>query len=72
MNKYFAVNNTNFTNSHGIQDPNHYSTALDISRLVLYGLKNPDWKKIICTPSYDLTNSTVRKTAYTSELSWLQ
>jgi D-alanyl-D-alanine carboxypeptidase (penicillin-binding protein 5/6) len=68
--KELGMSNSNFTNPHGIQDQNHYSTALDISKLVLYGLKNSDWKKIICTPSYDIpkTNSTAGKTVYTTDL----
>jgi len=41
--------NTNFTNSSGLPDTNHYSTAADLARIAAYGYKNPLFTKIVST-----------------------
>lgn len=41
--------NTNFTNSSGLPDPNHYSTAHDLARIAAYGYKNPTFAEIVGT-----------------------
>ncbi|MBC8015981.1 MAG: D-alanyl-D-alanine carboxypeptidase [Sporomusaceae bacterium] len=41
--------NTNFTNSSGLPDPNHYSTAHDLARIAAYGYKNPKFAEIVGT-----------------------
>ena len=41
--------NTNFVNSSGLPDPNHYSTAHDLSKIAAYGYKNPLFAKIVDT-----------------------
>lgn len=41
--------NTNFTNSSGLPDPNHYSTAADLAKIAAYGYKNPMFTRIIST-----------------------
>ncbi|MDR3564091.1 MAG: D-alanyl-D-alanine carboxypeptidase [Negativicutes bacterium] len=41
--------NTNFTNSSGLPDVNHYSTAADLARIAAYGYKNPLFAKIVST-----------------------
>lgn len=38
--------NTNFTNSYGKQDKNHYTTATDLVKMMQYCLKNNDFRKI--------------------------
>lgn len=43
--------NTNFTNSSGLPDPKHYSTALDLSKIAAYGYKNPLFAEIVSTRS---------------------
>jgi D-alanyl-D-alanine carboxypeptidase (penicillin-binding protein 5/6) len=40
---------TNFTNSSGLPDPNHYSTAADLARIAAYGYKNPLFTQIVST-----------------------
>ncbi|CUH94073.1 putative secreted protein [Propionispora sp. 2/2-37] len=40
---------TNFTNSSGLPDPNHYSTAHDLARIAAYGYKNDEFRKIVST-----------------------
>jgi D-alanyl-D-alanine carboxypeptidase (penicillin-binding protein 5/6) len=41
--------NTNFTNSSGLPDPRHYSTATDLARIAAYGYKNPLFTQIVST-----------------------
>ena len=45
--KAVGANNTNFTNSSGLPDPNHYSTAHDLAIIAAYGYKNPLFTQII-------------------------
>lgn len=40
---------TNFTNTNGLPDPNHYSTAHDLARIAAYGYKNPLFDEIVST-----------------------
>lgn len=45
---------TNFTNSSGLPDPNHYSTAHDLARIAAYGYKNPQFAEIVGTLQKDI------------------
>lgn len=40
---------TNFVNPNGMPDANHYSTAHDIALIAAYGLRNPEFRKIVGT-----------------------
>lgn len=40
---------THFANPNGLPNPNHYTTAHDLSRIAAYGLKNPEFQKIVAT-----------------------
>ena len=40
------LKNTHFTNTYGLQDPNHYTTAQDLSVIMQYCLKNDDFRRI--------------------------
>lgn len=42
-----GANNTNFVNSSGLPDSNHYSTAADLAKIAAYGYKNPIFAKIV-------------------------
>jgi len=44
--------NTNFVNPHGLHDPDHYTTAYDLSLIVTEALKNKDFRKITGVSSY--------------------
>jgi D-alanyl-D-alanine carboxypeptidase len=46
--KYGAVN-SNFTNPHGLDDKNHYTTAYDLAKLSAVALKNPVFAEIVAT-----------------------
>ena len=41
--------NTHFANSHGLDDPNHYSTARDLATLARYCIQNPLFNQIVRT-----------------------
>lgn len=41
--------NTNFTNPSGLDDENHYTTALDLAKITAYALKNPNFAEIVKT-----------------------
>ncbi|EAX46582.1 Serine-type D-Ala-D-Ala carboxypeptidase [Thermosinus carboxydivorans Nor1] len=44
-----GATNTNFTNSSGLPDPNHYTTAHDLAKIAAYGYKNPFFAEIVST-----------------------
>ena len=53
--------NTHFTNAHGFHDDDHYTTALDMAKLMNYALKNDTFREIIKTK--EITLSATNKTA---------
>ncbi len=54
--KELELNNTHYSNVIGLTDKNNYSSAYDISKLLLYALKNKKFKKIFETKSYIMSN----------------
>lgn len=44
-----SAHNTNFTNPHGLDNENHYTTAHDLAKIAAYGMKNEDFRKIVST-----------------------
>lgn len=50
--KELGCKNTHFVNAHGLDDPNHYTTAYDLSLIAREAMKNKDFVKIITTRSY--------------------
>ena len=40
---------THFTNPHGLDDAEHYTTALDLARLAVYALENPAFAAMVST-----------------------
>jgi D-alanyl-D-alanine carboxypeptidase/D-alanyl-D-alanine carboxypeptidase (penicillin-binding protein 5/6) len=44
-----GLNDTNFTNPHGLYDENHFTTARDLAALTAYALKNNDFRSIVST-----------------------
>jgi len=44
--------NTNFTNPHGLHDPNHYTTAYDLSLIAREAMKNDMFRKLVSTKYY--------------------
>ncbi len=41
---------TQFTNAHGYQDENHYTTAQDLARMSLYAMQNETFRQIVASP----------------------
>ncbi|BCU81707.1 D-alanyl-D-alanine carboxypeptidase DacB [Polycladomyces abyssicola] len=46
---YLGLENTHFANPHGLDAPEHYSSAADLARLTAYALKNPTFREIVRT-----------------------
>ncbi|BBB92960.1 MAG TPA: D-alanyl-D-alanine carboxypeptidase family protein [Methylomusa anaerophila] len=47
--KAIGASNTHFTNSSGLPDKEHYSTARDLARITAYGYRNPIFTQIVST-----------------------
>lgn len=46
--------NTHFNNPHGLPDPQHYTTAYDISLISLEAMKYPLFREIVSSKSYEV------------------
>ena len=44
-----GLTDSHFTNPHGLDDENHYTTAHDLARLTAYALNNPKFREIVST-----------------------
>jgi serine-type D-Ala-D-Ala carboxypeptidase (penicillin-binding protein 5/6) len=47
--EYLGLSDTHFANPHGLDHPDHYSTAADLARLAAYAMKNPVFREIVST-----------------------
>ncbi|MFC5711887.1 D-alanyl-D-alanine carboxypeptidase family protein [Thalassorhabdus alkalitolerans] len=47
--KRLDLQNTNFTNPHGLFNENHYTTAYDMAEITRYALSNEDFREIVAT-----------------------
>ena len=54
--KEIGMNNTHFTNTIGMDDPNHYSTAKDIALMMKYAYSNKTFMKYASAEEYQLTS----------------
>lgn len=50
-----GLENTHFTNPHGLQDDDHYTSAYDFAVLASYAMKNETFAKIVGTRSYTVS-----------------
>lgn len=65
------LNNTNFVNTTGLDDTNHYSTAYDISQILIYALKNETFKELFTTYSYLTSDGNITfKATYITSMSY--
>ena len=55
--KELKLENTHFTNTIGMDDENHYSTAKDLSILLKYAYKNDIFKKVFTSANYTTTDN---------------
>lgn len=53
--------NSNFITPHGLDDPNHFTTAYDLAILTNYALKNDDFRKIVSTKKQTIYLNTYNK-----------
>lgn len=49
--RQLGLESTHFTNPHGLDDKEHYTTAYDLARLALYAMENPKFEEIASTKS---------------------
>ena len=52
-----GAGNSHFVNPHGLDNPNHYTTAYDLALITAYALNNPIFKEIVSTRSYVINAS---------------
>lgn len=52
-----GAKNTHFTNTNGLRDDNHYTTAYDMAMICRYAIKNPDFLKIFGTYKYTMPSN---------------
>ena len=45
--KKYGAENSNFVTPHGLDDPNHYTTAYDLAKITSFALKNKIFKEIV-------------------------
>ena len=63
------LTHTNFVTPHGLDDPNHYTTAYELALLTDYALKNDKFKSIVGTKTITISvNGTPRTISNTNEL----
>ena len=63
-----GMEDTHFTNPHGLHDPNHYTTAYDIYLMAHAAMENETFRTIVGSPSYTIaaTNLQPERTIYTT------
>ena len=49
--RYLGLKDTNFVNPHGLDHPEHYSTARDLAVLAAYAMEDPIFRKTVSTKS---------------------
>lgn len=52
---------TSFTNPHGLPDPNHLTTTLDLALMARYGLQDPKFAAVVKTQKHTLVRSLNQK-----------
>lgn len=57
-----GATNTNFVTPHGLDDPQHYSTAYDLALITQYALKNEKFCKIVGTKSSVFEGNNINNT----------
>jgi len=57
-----GMTRTHFTNPHGVQNDDHYTTARDMAKLMAYALKNETFCTIAATRTYTVPANNIRPT----------
>lgn len=58
-----GLNNTNFTNTYGLDDDNHYSTARDLATLARIAMENPMFRQIVAMKEVPLPDTNLHKSS---------
>ena len=67
--KELGLENTHYVTPHGLDNPEHYTTAYELAKLADYALKNEVFAKVVNTKSYTVTINGYPKTiSNTNEL----
>lgn len=53
---------TNFTNPHGLDEENHYTTAYDLAKITRYALRNPVFNEIVKKTEFYFDGRTLKTT----------
>lgn len=69
--KEIKMERTNFTNPIGFDEPNHYTTALDLARLSLVAMKNEEFAKIVGTSRITVYDTTGKIPHYLTNINLL-
>lgn len=59
--KELGATNTNFANPHGLHDDNHYTTASDLAKIVVYAMKNETFREYIKTTRYTIPATNLKE-----------
>ncbi len=59
-----GAKNSHFSNPHGLDDPNHYTTAYDLALITCYALNNPIFKEIVSTKSHVIEETNMSEKRY--------
>ena len=57
-----GMTSTHYSNPHGVQNDDHYTTARDMAKLMAYALTNEEFVKIAGTKTYTVPANSVRTT----------
>ena len=57
--KELKLENTHYVNPTGLDDPDHYSTVNDVLTVFKYALKNKEFRKIVTTSKYTVSDGTL-------------
>ncbi len=64
-----GLDNTHYVTPHGLDDPEHYTTAYELAKLADYALKNETFAKVVNTQNYTVTiNGYPKEISNTNEL----
>ena len=67
--KEIGLKNSNFVTPHGLDDPNHYTTAYDLAILTNYALNNKKFLEIVSSKNYTIyLNNSPHTISNTNEL----
>lgn len=58
--RQLGLEGTHFENPHGLDNPNHYSTARDLAMLTAYAMKNPVFYQTVSSKSVRVGNRTMQ------------